>query len=822
MSLLPTDTFYGPNNPIYLKEPLVVSTAQISSLTVNAITANRINANSIITSSITANSTFTGFIEGPYGEISNWYVDDTLYVNFQALTADSDQLFLNGIPVATTANLSSIQNWSYFAQVSTLDGNNQSTIGLSYLEASTIGTRSLTASNIFTQNLMAFNIVNFTSTVVEVYESTIQSDIKLANISTANIQNAFISTGSVSTLNSINISAGTASINTLTGGTASFSNFTASSITVSSIISPPAASATFSSITVVSNTNTGSLTVGSNNTTTFAAAPTFSDGANFNGTRPNFNSGINTTAANNFNNTTLDNVGRITANTVFIGSSNYVNIQTSSFTEILNNRGADVGGNSVIDLKSQFGAATRVNITADASSSLAPTPTQIVTITANGATSLTQNPVGGRVSIVANAGSGVGCNILGFGQIDLTANSSLPFAGVIKESAGSILAYSGLTTPAVGVFGGSFYSALTTLSLTCGVTPATTSFPGVVYLRGDNGTKVDNGLTADTVTATSNAVLNTITTNGLTAFTGSSIAFFAPSQNIQFNSATVGFNAVIAGPLSVSSITNVSTINGAPYVAGGGGGASTISTFTNLATSSFTVSSINGASYPPASVSSWVSTATTPLYMSDFPIRIRNDGTTGLAWGSAAPYSVGIDGPYLFGYNQGALGTTISTNDISLAWDNNKIEMYKPIDMNASGIGDGSGFLTLSSATVAIAGTDSIGLFVGNNSTFSVLNITSTSIDLIGSTVTRSLGGVSVPQPVIQSGSDGVSGLSGSVAVTLGTPYTSVSSYVAFISMMDSTPAETSVSRDSESQITLSWNSGGGGAHTLSWMTVGT
>ena len=817
MSLLPTDTYYGPNNPIYLSEPLRVSTAQISSLNVNRITADR----------ITANSTLTGFIEGSYGEISNWYVDEKLYVNFQELTADSDQLFLNGVPVATTANLSSIQNWSYFAQVSTLDGNNQSTIGLSLLESSTIKTPSLVASNIFTQNLMAFNIVNFTSTVVEVYESTIQSDVKLANISTANIKNAFISTGSISTLNSINasfsnLSAGTASINTLTGGSASFSNFTASSITVSSIVSPPAASATFSSITVVSNTNTGSLTVGSNNTTTFAAAPTFSDGANFNGTRPNFNAGINTTAANNFNNTTLDNVGRITANTVFIGSSNYVDIQTSSFTAILNNRGADVGGNSVIDLKSQFGAATRVNITADASSALAPTPTQIVTITANGATSLTQNPVGGRVSIVANAGSGVGCNILGFGQIDLTANSSLPFAGVIKESAGSILAYSGLTTPAVGVFGGSFYSALTTLSLTCGVTPATTSFPGVVYLRGDNGTKVDNGFTADTVTATSNAVLNTITTNGLTAFTGSSIAFFAPSQNIQFNSATVGFNAVIAGPLSVSSITNVSTINGAPYVAGGGGGASTISTFTNLATSSFTVSSINGAAYPPASVSSWVSTATTPLYMSDNYIDLRSNGSNGLAWGSAAPYSVGVDGPYLFGRSQGALGTTVSTNDISLAWDTNKVEMYKKLDMNANGIGDSSGLLTLSSINVGIAGSTSVGLVAGYVSTgVSILLVSPNQIDLISPTVTRDLVGVSVAQPVIQSGSDGVSGFSGSVAVTLGTPYTSVSSYVAFISMMDSTPAETSVNRDSESQITLSWNSGGGGAHTLSWMTVG-
>ena len=785
MSLLPSDTFYTPGVPIYLREPLRVSTAQISSLTVNSLTANRINAT----------STLSGFFEGNYGEISNWYVDEKLYVNFQELTADSDQLFLNGIPVATTANLSSIQNWSYFAQVSTLDGNNQSTIGLSLLESSTIKTPSLVASNIFTQNLMAYNIVNFTSTVVEVYESTIQSDVKLANISTANINNLYVSSGNFSTLNSINgafnnISAGTTFINTLTGGTASFSNFTASSITVSTIISPPAASANFSSITVVSNTNTGSLTVGSNNTTTFAAAPTFSDGANFNGTRPNFNAGINTTAANNFNNTNLDNVGRITANTVFVGSSNYVEIQTSSFTNILNNRGADVGGNSVIDLKSRFGAATRVNITADASSALAPTPTQIVTITANGATSLTQNAVGGRVSIVANAGSGSGCNILGFGQVDITANSSLPFAGVIKESAGSILAYSGLTTPAVGVFGGSFYSALTTLSLTCGVSPATTSYPGVVFLRGDNGTKVINGFDVDNITVS--------TING---------SAYPPPASATVSTFTT---------LRTSSFT-VSSINGSAYPPT----SAAVSSFTNLATSSFTVSSINGVAYSPGG-GGWVSTATTPLFMSDNYIAIRNDGSTGLAWGSAAPYSVGIDGPYLFGYNQGGLGTTISTNDISLAWDNNKIEMYKPIDMNGSGIGDGGGFLTLSSITVGVVGSDSVALYAGSTSTFSVLNVTSTHIYLIASTVTRSLGGASVAQPVIQYGEDGVTGASGSVAVTLGTPYTSVSSYVAFASMMDTTPAQISVNRDTDSQITLDWSSAGAGTHRIAWQTLGT
>jgi hypothetical protein len=143
--------------------------------------------------------------------------------------------------------------------------------------------------------------------------------------------------------------------------------------------------------------------------------------------------------------------------------------------------------------------------------------------------------------------------------------------------------------PSVGVLGSGFYSALNCLSLTAGASPATTSFPGVVYLRGDNGTKVVNGFYTDTITATGNSVLPTITTNALTAPTGSNLAFFAPSCNIQFNSATVGFNARIAGALSVSTLTDVATIN--------------------------------GSAYPPASGSGvWCSTATTALNMNGFGI----------------------------------------------------------------------------------------------------------------------------------------------------------------------------------------------------------
>ena len=939
MSLYSSDTRYNTDNPIYAPLPITVS-----SLTVSSLTANK----------ITANSTITGFIEGTYGEISNWYVDNTLYVNFQALTADSDQLFLNGIPVATTANLSSIQDWSIYAQISTLDGNNQSTIGLSLLESSTIKTPSLIASNIFTQNLMAFNIVNFTSTVIEVYESTIQSDIKLANISTANISNLYVSSGNFSTLNSINgafnnISAGTTFINTLTGGTASFSNFTASSITVSSIVSPPASSASFSTITVVSNTNTGSLTVGSNNVTTFAAAPTFSDGGNFNGARPNFNTGFNTTGTSFFNNQTICNVANIS------NSNTTLNLIVDAST--------NTGTYPTINLQSKFGGGGIVNITADSPSIFVVVPTQQVNIRAKGGVGYVSGiPVGGAINLQADAGTSnqlTPTGVLANGAIRLTAqsfiNGAFTVPGLILESAGSIAAYSGLTAPSVGVFGCSFYSALTTLSLTCGVSPVTTSFPGVVYLRGDNGTKVVNGFYTDSV---NNNVLYDLDITSKTPLDISNRNINIDSAcNVNINTSNGGQLVINGTPYSgggvVSTFTTlqtssftVSSINGASYPPAGGGGwvstattrldmngnpitdtlgtllltvgstnytsfnqtstsidllqaggagyvrrnvagniidtavgniqtqaTSTINTVPHTVfTGGIRVSSINGSAYPPASVSSWVSTATTPLFMSDNYIAIRNDGSTGLAWGSVAPYSVGVDGPYLFGYSQGALGTTISTNDISLAWDASVVEIYKTLNLNnqnitgVSSIQGVSGNLRIAGQVLtsntsnwtngsvntlygsevlsskyiqwAYDNVPGTGVFDNCNICLSsqTINLVASSdinttaqstINTVGSTwfsgdVSRFLISSTIPQPIIQYGQVSSSGASGSIVVTIPQRYTSVNSYLPFACMGDAPAAEIYVSTLTRATFEIGWQNGGGGNQVFNWNTMGT
>ena len=76
--------------------------------------------------------------------------------------------------------------------------------------------------------------------------------------------------------------------------------------------------------------------------------------------------------------------------------------------------------------------------------------------------------------------------------------------------------------------------------------------------------------------------------------------------------------------------------------------------------------------------------------------------------------------------------------------------------------------------------------------------------------------------PITQFGTTSGSGASGSVVVNLPIAYTSGTSYVAFVTMEDSDPAEMSVVRNSASQIQIYWAQAGAGSHTLAFQTIGT
>ena len=491
MSLLTSASAVNNGNNIWATLPLP------STITTKVLNTSSINVSSLVAeiatfNKIYANSTFTNSLNASYIETLEQYVDDKLTLDTQVLTANATQLLLNGVPLATISNLSSIADWSLSPQISTLNGNNQNIIGTNILQAKTIGVSTLGVSNatittlvgnngtfvnLFTQNLMAFNIVNFTSTVIEVYESTIQSDIKLANISTANISN-------------------------LIANNANFDVLIVSSIAINN-----------------STINTAFLNVGSNANIQTA---TFSNGASFNGTRPNFNTGINTTGPNNFNNCNIDNASNI--------NGAIINVSVGGQTNITADAGNNILGNPAINLTTQGGGTSAIRIYANECSPVAfPIPNSSVDIIAKGNVSyipIAPIPYGGIITMTARAG---GANPLtsplsmlaGNGAIRLQADSYIPFGslyppipGVIALSGGAVLSFSGLTIPTTGPYGCSFYSALTALSLTCGASPALTSFPGTVYLRGDNGTKVLNGLYVDTLYNSIGVDLNITTQSG--------------------------------------------------------------------------------------------------------------------------------------------------------------------------------------------------------------------------------------------------------------------------------------------------------------------
>ena len=100
--------------------------------------------------------------------------------------------------------------------------------------------------------------------------------------------------------------------------------------------------------------------------------------------------------------------------------------------------------------------------------------------------------------------------------------------------------------------------------------------------------------------------------------------FIQPQPNYNLNLTTTGVaNIIITSDAFVASYASTiifgdlryNTLFGQPYAP---------STFSNLYTSSLNVSSINGASYPPAGAGGWVSTATSQLDMTTYPILVSS------------------------------------------------------------------------------------------------------------------------------------------------------------------------------------------------------
>ena len=188
------------------------------------------------------------------------------------------------------------------------------------------------------------------------------------------------------------------------------------------------------------------------------------------------------------------------------------------------------------------------------------------------------------------------------------------------------------------------------------------------------------------------------------------------------------------------------------------------------------------------------------LQINSNPIRICSDQYHALAFGNAGTYNVGVNGPYLVGYNNGALGTSgTSFNNKSLEWSYTDVYIYKRLDMCNNDIVN--------------AGNVTIG------SSYS-LNMSTAPIKNVGA-FGRTLASTNVSQPVIQYGVATGSGVSGSVSVTIPTTYTSTSSYVVQVTMRDSPTAQLYATPTSANTFTIGWTSAGAGTQNIMWTTFG-
>ena len=134
----------------------------VSSLNANAISTNTITANSSI-----ANQLSTILLDANDINASTIFAYE-VFIDNQGLTATPTELLLNGIPLATTANLSSIQDWATFPAISTLDMNGYNILSTNNVVASNVNAGTGIFNTLFANNIFALS--TYTSTVSSLAE----------------------------------------------------------------------------------------------------------------------------------------------------------------------------------------------------------------------------------------------------------------------------------------------------------------------------------------------------------------------------------------------------------------------------------------------------------------------------------------------------------------------------------------------------------------------------------------------------------------------------------------------------------------------------
>jgi len=232
--VLPNQTNITPTDAFFLRanvSTLVVNNLSASNITaltgsISSLTNNYLESDFISTTLLEADSISSLNLETNYAEISSIFVLDGFISSFitnniilDGNTLDTGgqgsgaALLLNGLSIAKgTSSLSSIQDWSFFPAVSTLQmsGNNINNAG-----------------NITSQNV--YNALNVQTDTLAVLTSATTPSLTATNIRTTNLSsvNTVLSNATVSGA----VSGGSFSGGSFTGGTGSFTGL--SSLTVS-------------------------------------------------------------------------------------------------------------------------------------------------------------------------------------------------------------------------------------------------------------------------------------------------------------------------------------------------------------------------------------------------------------------------------------------------------------------------------------------------------------------------------------------------------------------------------------------------------------
>lgn len=216
MALLPTGTQANLTEAYFLK-------ANASLINVSTINAKNAFISSAVVSSLVGESLSTNILDAEY--INNSTINTiAVDIDGQILTATPTDLLLNGIPIATASSLSSIQDWSLYPAISTLDMNSNNII-----TAGNISSTGIQAGNALFGNLVAINAMFISS-----YTSTISASVFYAdvgNFSTLNVSDHLSAPSIIcSSIKTTDVSAATIEVSTLTAG-----NLNVSSIGVSSL-----------------------------------------------------------------------------------------------------------------------------------------------------------------------------------------------------------------------------------------------------------------------------------------------------------------------------------------------------------------------------------------------------------------------------------------------------------------------------------------------------------------------------------------------------------------------------------------------------------